>query len=133
MARMNKREQAECWEWAQEHLSCAICWWPQSDGRRDLHVHHIMGGSARKHDIRNYCRLCSRCHDVLHAGKVAGNFPPIYNSTVLWAKQQSDPDNYDPAYLASLRHKKHLGYEPTEPDEWYLEERQVNLTRARKP
>lgn len=133
MARMSVAQRAELVEWADLHRSCAICWWPESDGRRALHVHHIMSGSARKHDIRNYCRLCERCHDVLHSGRVAGNFPPLYNSTVLWAKEQSDPENYDPTYLASLRHKRHLGYEAEPPDQWYLDERETNLTRARKP
>jgi hypothetical protein len=133
MARMNKQEQAECWEWSQQHLSCAICWWPQSDGRRELHVHHICSGSARKHDVRNYCKLCSRCHEVLHQGKVVGNFPDLYNGTVLWAKRESDPENYDPEYLAGLRHRKHLGYEPVEPDSFYLQERETNLHSYRKP
>lgn len=133
MARMNKSEQAACLEWKELHRCCAICWWPESDGRRALHVHHICGGSARKHDVRNYALLCSRCHEVLHQGRVAGNFPLLYNSTVLWAKQQSDPDNYDPGFLAGLRHKKWLGYDPEPPDQWYLDERERNLTRARKP
>lgn len=133
MARMKKSEQAACWEWAQLHLSCAICWWPESDGRRELHVHHICGGPARKHDVRNYCRICSRCHEVLHSGRLAGNYPTLDNSAVLWAKQQSDPDNYDPAFLAGLRHRKWLGYDPAPPDQWYLNERDNNLTRARKP
>jgi len=133
MARMNKKQQAECWEWAQHHLCCAICWWPESDRRRDLHVHHICGGSARAHDPRNYCRLCSRCHEVLHQGRVVGNFPDLYNRTVLWAKRDSDPDNYDPEFLASLRHRKHLGYEPEEPHAFYLEERQANTSRTRRP
>jgi hypothetical protein len=133
VARMNKAEQAACREWAELHRCCAICWWPESDGRRYLHVHHICGGAARKHDVRNYCRLCDRCHEVLHSGRVAGNYPDLDNSAVLWAKQESDPDNYDPAFLASLRHRKWLGYDPAPPDQWYLDERQHNLTKARKP
>jgi hypothetical protein len=133
MAKMNKQQQAECWDWVQLHRCCAVCWWPESDGRRGLHVHHICGGSARKHDVRNYCRLCSRCHEVLHQGRVAGNFPMLDNSAVLWAKQESDPDNYDPAFLAGLRHRKWLGYDPAPPDKWYLKEREQNLYEVRKP
>jgi hypothetical protein len=133
MAKMNKQEQAACWEWVQLHRSCAICWWPESDGRRPLHVHHICGGSARKHDIRNYARLCQRCHEVLEKGRLAGNYPNLDNSAVLWAKQESDPENYDPQYLAGIRHRKWLGYDAAAPDQWYLDERQTNLTRARKP
>jgi hypothetical protein len=52
---------------------------------------------------------------------------------LLWAKQECDPENYDPAYLASLRMKKHLGYDPEPPDEWYLAERDENLYRTRTP
>ena len=101
--------------------------------RSRLEVHHLQGGAGRKHDIRNYVRLCGRCHDVLHDGSVAGNFPPLYKSTLLHVKQECDPDNYDPTYLASLKHKKHLGYDPEPPAEWYLQERENNLTKARKP
>lgn len=133
MARMTKEERAALMEWVQYHRCCAVCWWPESDGRRQLEVHHLQGGAGRKHDVRNYLRLCGRCHDVLHDGLVAGKFPPLYKKTLLWAKQQSDPENYDPEYLAGLRMKKHLGYDPEPPDEWYLQERDVNLTRARKP
>ncbi len=130
---MNKQERSELLDWVQYHRCCAVCWWPESDGRRRLEVHHLQGGAGRKHDIRNYVRLCGRCHDVLHDGSVAGNFPPLYKSTLLHVKQECDPDNYDPTYLASLKHKKHLGYDPEPPAEWYLQERENNLTKARKP
>lgn len=130
---MSARGRRECEAWVQLHRCCAVCWWPESDGRRQLEVHHLVGGAGRKHDVRQYVRLCGRCHDVLHDGEVAGNFPPLYKSTLLWAKQQSDPDNYDPKYLASLKLKKHLGYEPEEPHAFYLQERQENLGRSRTP
>lgn len=133
MARMNKQEQEVLRDWLQYHRCCAVCWWPESDGRRHLEVHHLQQGAGRKHDIRNYLRLCGRCHDVLHDGKLAGNFPDLYKGTMLWAKQQSDPDNYDPLYLASLRRKKHLGYEPQEPHAFYMQEREANLSWSRKP
>lgn len=130
---MNKKERAELLEWVQYHRCCAVCWWPESDGRRRLEVHHLIGGPGRRHDVRQYVRLCDRCHDVLHDGRVAGNFPELYKGTLLHVKQECDPDNYDPEYLASLKHKKHLGYDPEPPHEWYLQEREANLTRARKP
>lgn len=133
MARMNKSESNDLLAWVQEHRCCAVCWWPESDGRRSLDVHHLMSGSARKHDIRQYVRLCHRCHDVYHSGRVVGNFPPMYKSTLLWAKLDSDPDNYDPKYLASLRRKQHLGYEPEPPHQFYMDERQANLGRSRRP
>jgi hypothetical protein len=124
---MNKAEQAALLEWVQLHRCCAVCWWPESDGRRKLDVHHIMGGAGRKHDIRNYLRLCERCHGVLHSGKIYGSFPDLTNAILLSTKQESDPDNFDPAYLASLKHKKHLGYDPEPVPQWYLDERQRNL------
>jgi hypothetical protein len=39
----------------------------------------------------------------------------------------ADPDNYDPVWLASLKHKKHLGYEPEPLPEYYAEERSRNV------
>ena len=70
---------------------------------------------------------------MLFRSKVAGNFPELYKGTLLWAKRESDPDNYDPEYLASLRRKKHLGYDPEPPHAFYMQERQANLYRSRKP
>lgn len=70
---MNKQEKAALLEWVELHRCCAICWWPESDGRRKLDVHHIIGGRGRKNDVRNYVRLCHRDHDILHSGRVAGN------------------------------------------------------------
>jgi hypothetical protein len=46
---------------------------------------------------------------------------------LLTVKQECDPDNYDPTYLASLKHKKHLGYDPEPVPEYYLEERDRNV------
>jgi hypothetical protein len=133
MARMTSAERAACEAWVQLHRCCAVCWWPESDGRRRLEVHHLQGGPGRKHDVRQYLRLCGRCHDVLHDGKLAGNYPPLYKGTMLAAKFESDPENYDPKYLASLRHRAALGYEPERPHQYYLDERQTNLGRSRKP
>lgn len=120
-------------EWVANQTRCAICHWPESDLRRRLHVHHLCGGAARKHDVRNYLRLCSRDHEIFHSGLVVGRFPPLYKQTLLWAKLDSDPDNYDPEFLASLKLKRHLGYEPEPPDEWYLKDRERNRSDARKP
>lgn len=124
---MNKAERSALLEWVAEHRCCAVCWWPESDGRRSLEVHHLMSGSARKHDIRNYLRLCSRCHGVYHSGRMNGLFPDITSAILLSTKQECDPDNYDPSYLASLRHKQHLGYEPEPVPDYYLQERQKNV------
>ena len=132
---MNKAERDALLEWVQLHRCCAVCWWPESDGRRRLEVHHIMGGAGRKHDIRNYLRLCERCHGVLHSGRIYGGFPDLTNAILLSTKQECDPDNFDPAYLASLKHKKHLGYDPEPIPQWYLDEREKNVGSwtSRKP
>jgi hypothetical protein len=124
---MKKAEQAALLEWVQLHRCCAVCWWPESDGRRKLDVHHIMGGAGRKHDIRNYLRLCERCHGVLHSGKIYGRFPDLTNAILLSTKCESDPDNFDQKYLASLKHKQHLGYDPEPVPQYYLDERQRNI------
>jgi hypothetical protein len=130
---VNKRETAELLEWVQLHRCCAVCWWPESDGRRSLEVHHLVGGRGRKHDVRQYLRLCDRCHGVYHSGRVVGLFPDLTHGILLYTKQESDPDNYDPEFLASLRMKKHLGYDPEQVPEFYLQERQKNTGRWRTP
>jgi hypothetical protein len=98
-------------------------------------VHHIIGGAGRKHDIRQYLRLCERCHGVYHSGKIYSAQPDITKNVLLGVKQDCDPDNYDPAFLASLKHKKHLGYDPEPLPDYYTRERQQNLTSwtARSP
>jgi hypothetical protein len=54
---------------------------------------------------------------------------------LLGVKQECDPDNYDPKFLASLKHKQHLGYEPEELPDAYKEERLRNVQgwSARRP
>lgn len=132
---MNAAERAALLDWVQLHRCCAVCWWPESDGRRSLEVHHLMGGASRKHDIRNYLRLCSRCHGVLHSGRVNGLYPDLNNRILLGAKQECDPENYDPEYLAWLKRKKHLGYDPEALPDFYKQERQQNTGswKSRKP
>lgn len=124
---MNKAERDALLEWVQYHRCCAVCWWPESDQRRRLEVHHLVGGAGRKHDVRNYLRLCNRCHGVLHSGKVYSGQPDLNNRILLSVKLDADPDNYDPVWLASLKHKKHLGYEPEPLPEYYAEERSRNV------
>jgi hypothetical protein len=124
---MNKAERAALLEWVAEHRCCAVCHWPESDGRRSLEVHHIIGGAGRKHDVRNYLRLCDRCHGIYHSGKIVGCFPELNKRILLGLKQECDPDNYDPEFLAYLKHKKHLGYEPAQLPDFYLKERERNV------
>lgn len=124
---MNKQEQADLHEWLQEHRCCAVCWWPESDARRWLEVHHLVGGAGRKHDIRQYVRLCNNCHTVLHSGSYLTGLPDLTRGILLSIKQECDPDNYDPVFLASLKHKKHLGYDPEPLPECYQEQRVRNV------
>lgn len=120
-------------QFAGEFSRCAVCHWPEGDTRRRLEIHHLMSGSARKHDRRQYLRLCSQCHAIYHSGKLIGNFPDLNKGILLGCKQEADPEFYDPEFLASLRHRKHLGYEPEKLPEWYLDERKRNGSRCRKP
>jgi hypothetical protein len=132
---LNFAERSALLEWVQLHRCCAVCWWPESDGRRGLEVHHLVGGAGRKHDIRQYLRLCERCHGVYHSGKVYAKQPDLNKGILLGVKQECDPDNYDPSFLASLKHKKHLGYDPEPLPEYYAEERLRNTKTwsARNP
>jgi hypothetical protein len=108
--------------------SCAVCWWPESDMRRRMEIHHIVGGAGRKHVRQNLLTLCSNCHLVLHSGPMVAGLPDINKGTLLTCKEETDPEYYDPAFLASLKHKKHLGYDPEPVPEYYLDQRQKNLT-----
>lgn len=82
---------------------CAVCW-----SRSSLHIHHLVGGAGRKHDRRNLLRLCMWCHDGLHCGGQNN----LTKGMCLTAKREVDDRYYDPAFLASLRHRRHLGYDP---------------------
>lgn len=124
---MNKSEQAALLEWVQLHRCCAVCWWPESDARRRLEVHHLVGGAGRKHDIRQYVRLCNNCHAVLHSGSKVTGLPNLTSAILLYTKRECDPENYDPAFLASLKRKKHLGYEPEPVPDHYLKQRELNV------
>lgn len=83
---------------------CAVCW----SRTEALHIHHMQQGAGRVHDRRNLLRLCQWCHDGLHAGGKHN----LSKGMCLTAKREVDDANYDPAFLASLRHKVHLGYGP---------------------
>lgn len=48
------------------------------------------------------------CHEGLHFG----GKHDLTKGMLLTAKREVDDAHYDPAYLASLRHKQHLGYGP---------------------
>lgn len=122
-------------EFAATHRSCAVCWWPESDMRRRMEIHHLVQGAGRVHDRRCLVSLCSNCHTVLHSGSKVTGLPDLNKGILLTAKLESDPEYYDPAYLASLKRKQHLGYEPEPIPDFYMEQRQRNVGpwSARKP
>lgn len=133
MPRLTKADRLLFQSFAAEFRSCAICWWPESDMRRRMEIHHLVGGAGRKHDRRNLLSTCSRCHGVLHDGRLEGNYPDLTKGMFLTAKQEADPDHFDPVFLASLKHKKWLGYDPEPIDPYYLAERETNVSAWRKP
>jgi hypothetical protein len=72
---------------------------------------------------------------VYHSGKVYAKQPDLNKGILLGVKQECDPENYDPLFLASLKHKRHLGYDPEPLPEYYAEERLRNTKTwsARNP
>jgi hypothetical protein len=99
---MNEREELSTF--AEEYPYCAVCW----SRTKGVHIHHLQQGAGRKHDRRNLLRLCHWCHEGLHFG----GRDDLTKGMCLTAKRETDDANYDPAFLASLRHKVHLGYGP---------------------
>lgn len=97
-------EHEELSRFAEEYPFCAVCW-SRTEG---VHIHHLQGGAGRKHDRRNLLRLCHWCHEGLHFG----GKDDLTKGMCLTAKREVDDANYDPEFLASLRHKVHLGYGP---------------------
>ena len=84
-------------EFAREFPRCAVCHWPEHDTRRRLEIHHLMSGSARKNDRRNFLRLCSQCHGIYHQGKVFGNFPDRISVYYLGANASQTPSTTTPS------------------------------------
>lgn len=126
MPRLTKADRLLFQEFAALFRSCAVCWWPESDMRRRMEIHHLVSGRGRVHDRRCLLSLCQNCHAVLHSGSRLTGLPDLNKGILLTCKQETDPDYYDPEFLASLLRKKHLGYEPEPVPEWYLEQRERN-------
>jgi hypothetical protein len=124
---VNKADKLLFQEFAALFRSCAVCWWPESDMRRRMEIHHLVGGAGRKHDRRNLLTLCSACHSVLHSGSKVTGLVDLNRCILLTAKQEADPEYYDPSFLASLKMKKHLGYDPEPIPDYYLKQREVNV------
>lgn len=134
---MTERQVMELLQWSEQFRSCAICWWPSYDMRRDMEVHHIVGGPNRSkgHVTWNYLKLCDRCHAVYHSGKIAANVPELHLGHILWAKQQSEPEDFDIARLAALKNRVGLAKDPEPLPQYYMNEREDNVghRRDRRP
>jgi len=126
---MSQKQVMELLQWSEMFRSCAVCWWPSSDYRRDMEVHHIVGGPNRsKGNVPfNYLKLCDRCHAVYHSGKVAANVPDLHLGHILWAKRESDPEEFDIARLAALKGRVGLAKDPEPLPTYFLDERQRNI------
>lgn len=126
---MNEAQLTELLLWSEDHMKCAICWWPSTDMRRGMEVHHIVGGANRSkgHVVENYLKLCDRCHMVYHGGKVVANVPDLHLGHILDAKRESDPDNFDTEKLAAIKNRKALHWEPEPVPNHYKHERIRNL------
>lgn len=113
---------------ANENPFCWLC-----EHTAGLEIHHICGRRGKdQHDLRNLFRICSHCHRLFHDGSATER--TITLGHILYAKRFYDPQHYDPAYLASLRGKKHLGVDPVLPDWWtYHVEFVVDLRPVPQP
>ena len=98
--------------WAEQHLSCACC------GRREgafgghLENHHIVK-RGRIDDPRCLLRLCfcwdsdePSCHYLAEGGQVRRSdgrlWPTLSLANCLHLKRESDPENFDPTWLAGI-------------------------------
>ena len=107
------------------HDRCAVCHWPAQRKGRNLELHHIVSGPGRKdpEDGSNWIALCSRCHTCVHDR--LPEYGELPRGAILVAKVEED-GTLDLEKLASLRGKKHLGYDPEPIPERFLEERGSN-------
>ena len=99
---------------------CAVCW-----SRKDLEIHHLVGGVARVHLRENLLRLCKRCHTNLHS---YGGEDCLTKGACLCAKLEADDEYYSPKALAALRHRAGLSYGPEPMPPWAYEDRRRNGT-----
>ena len=105
-------EKADCWACRYQPL-------PSPDllgyAFNKLEIAHIVGGPGRVADRRAINMLCMIHHHLEQgmAVKLDGcQLPKLTIENMIWLKQQCDPDNYDLAFIRSLRIKS---AEPIEP------------------
>lgn len=119
-------------EYLREHAHCAICY-GRGEYPRPLSVHHICGRCHPQADTpANWLTLCAACHTGLHHGywiDDLGRWPLVTPGMILTAKAEAD-GLADVEWLALLRYRKHLGYEPEPLTEWHLARRE-SWTKAR--
>ena len=92
---------------------CQICLKPWiKTGWRGFAVHHIIhGANGRSDEPCNFLLVCSRCHDMIHAGgyrdeKTKKLLPTITLGNVLWVKLiMSDCSECDEVRLTALYHR----------------------------
>ncbi len=113
-------------EWAIVHDKCQVCGRNEQQIKRDsefpnlLQTHHLIGGAGRSDEPCNFLRLCPRCHEVYHGFRVKRNgtyWPNLTMGMLLTAKREADGDEWDPARLSVLRHRKIPDLEPI-PEEY---------------
>ncbi len=115
-------------EYAFSHDRCALCWYRKYRPGRRMELHHLNGRHGKQcHDHRNLIMLCNTCHWGLH-NRVPPPFDGLEPAHLLTAKKEEDGE-CDVEFIASLRRKKHLGYEPKTIPQAYLDERIENDKR----
>lgn len=108
------------------HRECAVCWWPDRKPGRRLHLHHIVGGSARSKNPPsgiNWICLCDRCHHAVHDR--LPEYGEIPKGAILQAKLEAD-GWVDEAGLAALKGRAALPYEICDIPEKFLADRDRN-------
>jgi len=116
-------------QWREGRERCYICGKHHRDAWPPHQVHHIIK-PGRSDEPTNLFFVCARCHDVIEGHRVSRSkgtyWPPIPLAAVLHAKQQNDPDEYDPERLMRLWHRVSLpDLEP--PDSVYEMEKANNI------
>lgn len=114
----------------EEHTRCSACHFDGSTFN-PLELHHICGRSGKRScDHRNYLMLCRDCHSCFH--HVSAGSQQLNLGNILWIKGDEDGEGgeagLDLAFLASVRNRKALKEDPTEPPQWVFDARRDNGT-----
>ena len=114
----------------EEHTRCSACHFDGSTFN-PLELHHLSGRSGKRAcDHRNYLMLCRDCHSCFH--HVSAGSQQLDLGHILWIKRDEDGEGgeagLDLAFLASVRNRKALKEDPTEPPQWVWDARRDNGT-----